>query len=73
MMLKGSDRVKITLKAARINAGIKQEDAAHELEIASSTLSFIENGIASPRFELVERMCELYNIKIENIKLKEGE
>lgn len=65
--------MKITLRAARINANITQEEAAKKLGIANSTLSFIENGTASPRFKLVEKMCKLYGVNIENVEVLKKE
>ena len=61
---------KITIKAARINAGLTQKEAAERLGIAYQTLSSYEKNNKSIRLEVLEKMCSLYGIPIEYIFLK---
>lgn len=59
--------MKITLKAARVNAGIKQGDAAKLLGIASQTLTNYESGITYPNTDIISRMENLYSVKYDDI------
>ena len=58
---------KITLKAARVNAGYTQESAAKIIGCSVSTLKNWENGKTFPKQPHIEKMCELYNIPFDNI------
>jgi predicted transcriptional regulator len=65
--------MKISIEAARVNAGLRLTEAAKELGVATSTLSGYENGKTKPPFNVVEKMSVLYNWPIENLKVgKEG-
>lgn len=65
--------LKISIKAARVNADLNITKAAKELVVATSTLSGYENGDVIPRFDMLEKMSALYNIPIENLRVaKEG-
>ena len=65
--------LKISIKAARVNADLNITKAAKELGVATSTLSGYENGDVIPRFDMLEKMSALYNIPIENLRVaKEG-
>ena len=57
----------ITLKAARINAGFSQCDAAKEINVATSTLRNWENGKTYPKQNYIELLCRLYGVTYENI------
>ena len=61
---------KITIKAARVNAGLTQKEAAERLGIAYQTLSSYEKNNESIRLEVLEKMCSLYGIPMEYIFLK---
>lgn len=56
---------KITLKAARVNAGLTQEEAAKRLGIATSTLRNWESGITFPTQPKIEKLCEVYGISFD--------
>lgn len=56
---------KITLKAARINAGLSQAEAAKKLDVSVSTLRNWECGKTFPNQPKIERMCEVYNIPFD--------
>lgn len=60
--------MKITLKAARVNAGLTLQEAAKKLGIAYQTLSRYENNSGSVRQDMLKKMCELYNMPSEFIK-----
>lgn len=52
--------IKITAKAARVNAGYSVGKAASALGVSRSTLNNYERGKTSPPWEIVEKMSELY-------------
>lgn len=54
--------VKITIKAARVNAGLTQKEAAKRLGISNSTLGNWENGQTMPDIKQVEKLCEMYGV-----------
>lgn len=59
--------LKITLKAARINAGLSQKEAAKTIGVSNKTLHNWENGISSPDAKYVDAMCELYKVSYDNL------
>ena len=58
---------KITLKAARVNAGLSQAEAAKKIGVASSTLRNWEAGKTFPNQPKIEKLCEVYGIPFEVI------
>lgn len=60
---------KITIKAARINAGLTQQQAAKLLGINPDTLSRYESGRNVPRVDMIEKMSKLYCIDKQYIFL----
>lgn len=58
---------KITLKAARVNAGYSQKGAALALEISNKTLCAWENGKSFPKQPMIEKMCALYGVSYDSI------
>lgn len=61
--------MEISLKAARINAGMTQTDVCVQLGIQRGTLSRWENGKAWPNVKQMQKLCELYGVKTEDLKL----
>ena len=57
----------MTLRAARINAGFSQKDAAKRLNITPKTLSFWENGDRFPTIVKVQQICELYSVHYDDL------
>lgn len=57
----------ITLKAARVNAGLTQSQAAKKLEISKDSLSNIERGRTMPKIDLVKRMEQVYGISYNDL------
>lgn len=56
---------KITLKAARVNAGMSQSEAASRLGVAVSTLRNWEAGKTFPTKPKIDMICELYGIPFD--------
>lgn len=53
---------KITLRAARVNAGLSQKEAANRLRINVRTLQKYENHIVVPQWDKIKAMEQLYNM-----------
>ena len=58
---------KITLKAARANAGYSQKEAAELLGISNKTLCSWENGKTFPDQPMIEKLCVLYGVTYDMI------
>ena len=58
---------RMTLRAARVNAGLKQKEAAKALGIGNKTLSSWENGLSIPRGDKIDAICALYNATYDEI------
>lgn len=58
---------RITLKAARVNAGYSQKEAAKMLNISNKTLCSWENGKTFPDQPMIEKLCALYGVTYDMI------
>ena len=58
---------KISLKAARVNAKMRQTDVAVKLDVAVSTVRNWESGKTFPKQPVIEKLCELYGVSYDNI------
>ena len=58
---------KFTLKAARVNAGLSQIEAAQALSISNKTLWKWEKGITLPDARKIGELCELYKCAYDDI------
>lgn len=58
---------KITLKAARVNAGFTQKQAAKELKVSNKTLNNWENGKSIPKADKIEPICNLYRVNYDDV------
>lgn len=59
--------LKISLKAARVNAGLSQKYVANTLGISNKTVSSWENGDTFPSAKYINLLCELYNVSYNDI------
>lgn len=59
--------LKITLEAARVNAGLTQKEAAKMLQISNKTLQKWESYQTFPNAHKVAEICDLYNVPYDNI------
>lgn len=59
---------RITLAAARVNAGYSQKKAAQLLHISSKTLCRWENGESFPDQPKIEAMCKLYQVPYDCLR-----
>ena len=58
----------ITIKAARINAGMTLDDAAKATGIAKSTISNYETGKTSPKMDNAKALVVAYGVSMEKIR-----
>lgn len=59
--------LKISLKAARVNAGLSQKEAAEKLDVSNKTLCSWEGGATMPSADKIASICDLYGIPYDNI------
>lgn len=58
---------KISLKAARVNAGYTQTKAANLIGVSTSTLRNWELGITFPKQPKIMKICEIYGLSYDVI------
>ena len=58
---------KITLEAARVNAGLSRLEASKRIGISVNTLASYENMKTAPTVAMLERICEVYNAPMDSI------
>jgi transcriptional regulator with XRE-family HTH domain len=54
--------VKITIRAARVNVGLLQKDAAKQLGVSNKTLGSWEKGLTFPPADKIPAICDLYGV-----------
>lgn len=57
----------ITLKAARMNKGYDQDEAAKLIGISADTLSNYERGKTFPDVPILKKIEEVYEVKYDDI------
>lgn len=57
----------ITLKAARVNAGLTQLEAAEKLGISKGTLASYEMYKTKPDVERAQKIADLYGLTVDGI------
>lgn len=62
-------KFQISLSAARVNAGLTQEEVSAEMHISKTTLVNWEKGKVAPSFASLQVLSNLYSIPIDNIFL----
>lgn len=60
---------KISLKAARVNAGLTLDQVSKALRISKATLIQYEKGRSYPTVQTVRNMCDLYNISVDHVSI----
>ena len=54
--------VKISIRAARVNADLSQKEAAIRLGVSNKTLGNWEKGITFPPADKIMEICKLYAV-----------
>lgn len=60
--------MKLSIKAARTNRGMTQDELARALNVTKKTVSAWENGKAFPKVDKVDALCEVLGVKYDDIK-----
>ena len=63
------EKLRISLAAARVNAGLTQEDVAKEMCISKQTVINWEKGRVIPNFATLNTLSSLYRISMDDIIL----
>lgn len=59
--------VKLSIRAARVNKGYSQKEAAERIGVSNKTLGNWENGITFPPVDKIPVICELYGVSYDNL------
>lgn len=62
-----SEVIRISLAAARVNAGFTQDEVAKKLKITKNTLVSWEKGCSEPKISQAKELSELYNMPLDCI------
>lgn len=54
--------MKISIKAARVNVGLTQKEAADRLGVSNKTVGNWEKGVTFPPADKIPAICELYGV-----------
>ncbi len=60
--------MKLSIKAARTNKGLTQNDLAKALNVTKKTVSAWENGKSVPKVDKVDALCALLEVKYDDIR-----
>lgn len=63
------ETLQISLAAARVNAGLTQEEAAKKMKVSKNTLVNWEKGTSEPSVTQGRKLSAIYNIPLDNIFL----
>lgn len=58
---------KMTLKAARVNSGLNQKDAAKRIKVSNKTLSHWEAGRSYPKADKIALLCTVYGVAYDDL------
>jgi transcriptional regulator with XRE-family HTH domain len=61
--------LKISLKAARVNANLSQEEVARKMKKSKVTINNWENGKTEIDYGNLNELCRLYSVTIDDILL----
>ena len=59
--------VKLSIRAARVNVGLSQKEAADRLGVSNKTLGNWEKGITFPPADKILAICELYGVPYDQL------
>jgi transcriptional regulator with XRE-family HTH domain len=61
--------LKISLKAARVNANLSQEEVARKMKKSKVTINNWENGKTEIDYGNLNELCRLYSVTMDDILL----
>lgn len=59
--------LKISLRAARVNAGYSQKEIADKLNVSNKTIGKWEKGETFPGADKIRMLCDLYGVSYDDI------
>ena len=59
--------MRVTIKAARVNANLTQAGFAKQIRVGVKTVQNWESGASSPRADKMPEICKVLGCKIEDI------
>lgn len=59
--------LKISIRAARVNVGLSQKEAADHLGVSNKTICNWESGATYPPADKIPEICELYGVSYDNL------
>lgn len=59
--------MRVSIKAARVNAGLTQREFAQKVKVGTKTVQNWESGASSPRADKMPEICSVLGCKIEDI------
>lgn len=65
------EKLQISLAAARVNAGMTQEDVAREMHVSKQTIVSWEKGNSEPSISQGRELSKLYKMPLKYIFLPE--
>lgn len=67
--MEATEKLQISLAAARVNAGLTQEEVAKIIKVSKQTLLNWEKGKTTPSFSTLSTLSSIYHIPIDYIFL----
>lgn len=67
--MENTEKIQISLAAARVNAGLTQDDVSKVLKVSKQTIVNWEKGKTIPSFSTLNTLSNLYKISIDYIFL----
>lgn len=61
---------RVSLKAARVNAGLRQEDVAKHIHVSKATIVSWELKKTFPKADQLKSLCSLYSVPMDAISLQ---
>ena len=65
------EKLQISLAAARVNAGMTQEEVSKEMHVSKQTIVNWEKGYSEPTISQSRELSKLYNMPLKYIFLPE--
>ena len=67
--LKAQKKIQISLAAARVNAGMTQEEVAKHMAVGKQTIVSWEKGTSEPKISQAKELSKLYDMPLDYIFL----
>lgn len=61
------DKIRISLVAARVNAGLTQSEVANLMHVGKQTIASWEKGLSEPKITEARELSRIYDMPLDNI------